>query len=67
MKSTMIENRKSAEKVLLVMVVFKRVHSSWGFQQDLNEMRELVTTCGGEVVEHYRCTIDKPTAAYLIS
>jgi GTP-binding protein HflX len=67
MKTGMIENRKSAEKVLLVMVSFKNIHSNWGAQQDLNEMKELITACGGEVIEHMRCLVDKPTAAYLIS
>ena len=67
MKNALIENRKSAEKVLLVMIDFKKERSEWGRQQDLAEMTELIRACDGEVVGHIRCSIDTPTAGFLIS
>ena len=67
MKNIMIENREDAERVLLVVVNFKRGRAHWSVDEDLNEMRELIGACGGEVVEHVICSVDKPTANYLVS
>ena len=67
MKDALIENRKSAEKVLLAMVEFKHERSSWGKQENFKEMSELIRACGGEVVGHILCMVDKPTAGFLVS
>jgi GTP-binding protein HflX len=66
-KNIMIENREDAERVLLVIVSFKKGKAHWSVDEDLNEMRELIVACGGEVVEKVICSVDKPTAGYLIS
>ena len=67
MKNIMIENREDAEKVLLVIVSFKKGRAHWSIDEDLNEMRELIVACGGEVIEQVICSVVKPTASYLIS
>jgi GTP-binding protein HflX len=66
-KNVMIENREDAERVLLVIVSFKKGKAHWSVDEDLNEMRELIVACGGVVVEKVICSVDKPTAGYLIS
>ena len=67
MKNIMIENREDAERVLLVIVNFKKGKAHWSVDEDLNEMRELIVACGGGVVEQVVCSVVKPTASYLIS
>ncbi len=67
MKNVMIENREDAEKVLLVIINFKKGKARWNVDEDLNEMRELIVACGGEVVEQVVYPVAKPTAGYLIS
>lgn len=66
MKNVMAENRKGAEKVLLVMIHFKRGHSYREAGEDLNEMKELIAACGGEVADCVICPVGRPTAGYLI-
>ncbi|MCK5179987.1 MAG: GTPase HflX, partial [Candidatus Omnitrophica bacterium] len=63
----MIENREDTERVLLVIVNFKKGKAHWSVDEDLNEMRELIVACGGEVVEQVVYPVAKPTAGYLIS
>jgi len=67
MKNEMIENREDTEKVLLVMVDLKKSNPQWGAEESLDEMRELIVACGGKVVDHVVCSMDKFTAGYLIS
>ena len=67
MKSAMIKNQKDAEKVLLVVVDFKKHNENWTIEENLNELKELIVACGGEVVDHIICATPKPTAGYLIS
>ncbi len=67
MKNIMIENREGAEKVLLVIVKFKKDKVRWSIDEDVNEMKELIVACGGEVVDQLTCSVDKPTASHLIS
>ena len=67
MKNIMIENREGAEKVLLVIVKFKKGKVCWSIDEDVNEMKELIVACGGEVVDQLTCSVDKPTASHLIS
>ena len=67
MKNIMIENREDAEKVLLVIVNFKTGRDHWSTDEDLNEMKDLIRACGGEVVDEVICSVTKPTAGYLIS
>ena len=63
----MIENHKEIEKVLLVIVDFKKNNMRWTIEEDLNELKELIIACGGEVVDHIICSTQKPTAGYLIN
>lgn len=67
MKNIMIENREDAERVLSVVLNFKKGTTHWSVDENLNEMRELIVACGGEVAEQVVCPVTKPTAGYLIS
>ena len=67
MKNVMIENRENAERVLLVIVDFKKGRAQWSVEENLNEMKDLIIACGGEVIEQAICSVTKPTASYLIS
>ena len=67
MKNTMIENRKDAERVLLVIVEFKKGRAHWSVEEKIDEMKELIRACGGEVIDKLICHVTKPTAGYLIS
>lgn len=67
MKNVMIENRESAERVLLVIVDFKKGRAQWSVEENLNEMKDLIIACGGEVIEQTICSVIKPTAGFLIS
>lgn len=60
------ENKRGKEKVLLVVVDFKKDRERWSAPDVLGEMEELVAGCGGEVIERIICHMDKPTASYLI-
>lgn len=66
-KGTLIDNRENVERILLVMVDFRKADPHWTVEENINEMRELITACGGEVVEQMVCALDKPTAGFLIS
>ncbi len=63
MKSTQKEGK---EKVLLVIVDFKSDRQRWPAQEVLEEMEDLIAGCGGEVIEHMVCPLDKASATYLI-
>jgi len=67
MKNVMIENREEAERVLLVVIHFKSGRDQWSVGEDSDEMKELISACGGEVIEKDVCVVDKPTAGYLVS
>lgn len=54
------------EKILLVIVDYKKNKGQWGAEDLKAEMTELVIACGGEVVESVICRLDKPSASYLI-
>jgi len=66
MKKAMIENQENAEKVLLVIVDFKKNNAQWTIEESVSEMKELIVACGGEVVDHVICSNQKPTAGFLI-
>jgi len=66
-KSSIIDNRKDNEKVLLVMPGFKKYKGYWTVEESLKEMKELIVACGGEVVDHVICLEDRPTAGFLIN
>lgn len=66
MKKAMIENQEAAEKVLLAVVDFKKNDARWTIEESINEMKELIVACGGEVVDHVMCVTKKPTAGFLI-
>lgn len=53
------------EKVLLVTVDFKK-KDAWPIKDITDELEELVTSCGGHVVERVICKYDKPTPGFLI-
>src|SRR3989338_8845306 len=63
MKSTQKEGK---EKALLVIVDFKSDRQRWPAQEVLVEMEDLIAGCGGEVIEHMVCPLDKASATYLI-
>lgn len=62
----LIENRKAKENVLLVVVDFKRKNGRFSAEETLEEMRDLISACGGSVVAQMICHLDKPSATYLI-
>jgi len=53
------------EKTLLVSIDFKK-RNSWPAEDIASELEELITSCGGEVIERTICRSNKPTAKYLI-
>lgn len=65
-KDMKIVHSKDKEKILLVIVDFKKDQSRWPAAQVLGEMEDLVLGCGGEVVGHMVCPLEKPQATYLI-
>lgn len=67
MRSRFIETKRMREKVLLVIVDFHQKRATWGVKDILEEMRELVVACAGEVVDSLICRVDKPSAGLLIS
>jgi GTP-binding protein HflX len=64
MHSTKDEGR---EKVLLVILDFKKIHSDWSLKDIEEEMKELVVACDGEVIDTIVIKIVTPTAGYLIN
>ena len=67
MNKIMIDNQERVEKVLLVIVDFKKNNVHWTVEENLSELKELIVACGGEVIHHMICSTQKPTAGYLIS
>ena len=60
---------KKKEKVLLVVIEYKRARiarKSWSINEIIDEMKELVVACNGEVVDSVICKEDAPSARYLI-
>lgn len=66
MKNKTIENKETREKALIVVVDFKQRGPDWSAAETLEEMKELVVACGGEVAAEATCHVDKPSAGYLI-
>lgn len=66
MRNKTIENKEPKERVLLVVVDFKRQKSDWSPAEILEEMKELVAACGGEAAADVICRVDKPSAGCLI-
>lgn len=54
------------ERILLAVVTFK-THSSWSQEDIAGEMKELVKTCGGVVVDTVYCRLEHPTAPTYIT
>lgn len=61
-----MDTKKGKEKILLVIVDFKNNRDRWPAEEILAEMQDLIAGCGGEVIEHLICPLDKPSATYLI-
>ncbi len=56
----------SKEKVLLTVVTFKK-SGPWSDEDIADEMKQLVKTCGGQVMDTVFCHLDAPTAPTYIS
>ena len=54
------------EKILLAVVV-EHAHSSWSPEDEAGEMRELIASCGGEVVQTVFCKTMPPTASHMLT
>ena len=54
------------ERILLAMVV-EHAHSSWSPEDEAGEMRELIASCGGEVVQTVFCKTMPPTASHMLT
>lgn len=54
------------EKVLLVVVTFKKP-SPWSDEDIADEMKQLVKTCGGQVLDTIFCHLEAPSAPTYIS
>lgn len=61
-----LTQKEGKEKVLLVIVDFKKDRARWPAQEVLEEMEDLIAGCGGEVIERMVCPLDKASATYLI-
>ena len=61
-----VSTGKNKEKILIVVVDFKGEVKDWSAEDNLQEMKDLVAACNGEVVDGLICRIPKPTATYLI-
>jgi GTP-binding protein HflX len=57
----------SRERILIAVVTFKRPGVSWPQEDIAQEMKELVKTSGGEVIEVIFCRLDEPTASTFIT
>ena len=56
----------SKERILLAIVTFKKP-GAWSQEDIAEEMKELVKTCGGLVVDTVFCRLDEPTAPTYIT
>ena len=54
------------EKILLVIIDFKKRHLNWTNDEIRGEMKALVSACGGEVVESVTVKLAEPNAGHLI-
>ncbi|MBF0504207.1 MAG: GTPase HflX [Candidatus Omnitrophica bacterium] len=54
------------EKIILAVVV-EHAHSSWSPDDEAAEMRELIASCGGEVVQTVFCKTQPPTASHMLT
>ncbi len=54
------------ERALLVTVKLKSEKDSWRIEDTAEELEELTTTCGAEVVDNITCICDKPTPNFFI-
>ena len=54
------------EKIILAVVV-EHAHSSWSPEDEAAEMRQLITTCGGEIVHTVFCKTMPPTASHMLT
>ncbi len=54
------------EKILLAVVV-EHAHSSWSPEDEAGEMRELIDSCGGEIVQTVFCKTQPPTASHMLT
>ncbi|MBF0385155.1 MAG: GTPase HflX [Candidatus Omnitrophica bacterium] len=66
MSQELISNKRRVEKALLVIVYLKKVRQAWTAEDILEEMKELVSACDGEVVDSIICKVETPTAHSLI-
>ncbi|VAX35591.1 Ribosome LSU-associated GTP-binding protein HflX [hydrothermal vent metagenome] len=55
-----METRKTKEKILLVIIFIKQRGDCWTVEELQQEMVELVSACGGEVVGSIVCRMDTP-------
>lgn len=62
----MLDLKKPKEKVFLVIVAEDQRKGGWPSEEIENEMAELVTACGGEVVGSAVCKVAKPSPATYI-
>lgn len=54
------------EKALLITVKLKSDRSDWQMQDLAEELEELTTTCGAEIIDTIICNIERPTPKYFI-
>lgn len=54
------------EKILLAVVV-EHAHSSWSPEDEAAEMKQLIITCGGEIVHTVFCKTQPPTASHMLT
>ena len=54
------------EKIILAVVI-EHAHSSWSPEDEAAEMRQLITTCGGEIVHTVFCKTQPPTASHMLT
>ncbi len=64
--TVMHKTRYAQEKILLVVIDYKRSHSTWTTNDMIEEMEALVSACGGEVVASIVVKLLKPNAGYFI-
>lgn len=66
MKHMYLLDRNKKERVLVVVIDFKRDRSDWTAEQTKEEMAELVKASNGEVIDTIMCRVDRPSARCLI-
>jgi len=54
------------EKIILAVVI-EHTHSSWSPEDEAAEMRQLITSCGGEIVHAVFCKTMPPTASHMLT